>query len=93
MKGETIFFPKWIELMPLLEDNNLYKVAFKINLTYSHASKVVQELENLGFLTKEKLGRELKITFTERGLKMKEMCVEMHRMVKIDVPKSKRNRK
>jgi predicted transcriptional regulator len=45
-------------------------MARKVNLTYTHASKLIQDLVDAGLIEKNKEGRRLRLTLTDKGRKV-----------------------
>ena len=68
----------WQRIIILLEDaKNGSRVAYDLNLTYSHVIKCIVAMKNKGWIKIEKKGRENKFIFTKKGREMKKACETM----------------
>jgi len=66
-----MFTKKEVDLLTALYDNNelnLSKITMSKSMTYAHALKLVNDFEEKRLINKNKIGRELRIKFTEKGI-------------------------
>ena len=79
MNGESSIFlnekpvQALIKIRRTREDIYCSVVARKIDSTYAHTVKIIQELEDEGYLTSEKKGRRKILELTEKGQDMAEL--------------------
>ncbi len=68
-------------LLELRENNNTYgsKISRKINCTYSHTIKLTQQIEELGIIGREKVGRKTLLKLTKKG---KEITEYLNKIIK-----------
>ena len=61
------------------KDNKVYTsiISKKTDKTSSHVVKVINELQNKGYVKKEKSGRIKFISLTDKGLKIGENCNDL----------------
>ena len=70
-----IYVPMWIEtLMLIRRDIDLLEISKIMWGTYSHIHHIAKKFEELGWVTKEKIGRKNKYTFTEEGNEVVQAC-------------------
>ena len=73
----VIEIPRWMEVMAYIfrnDGDNLSKIHIRLNITYSHVSRLVQALVDLKMIRKKKIGRQSIVTLTEKGRVMAECC-------------------
>ena len=73
MKKQSCYFPRWVETLLFIANNNstyAIQVSKKINVTYSHLVTLVREFERIGLITAEKTGRIKYLIITEKGKNM-----------------------
>ena len=58
---------KWMQLLAHVEDDNLSRLSYKLDCTYSHLTKIMKEFEEKGWVNREKHGRTITNTLTEKG--------------------------
>ena len=75
--AQLLFRPKPLLLYINLSDN-LNQICKDINLTYAHASKVINVFQNEGLVTKNKIGRVQHFKFTKKGEKLKQLLINVH---------------
>jgi len=71
MDFKTCSLETAIKIFTALPDNTT-EVSKKSDLTYSHVSKVINDLEERELITSEKVGRVREIKLTVKGKRMKE---------------------
>jgi predicted transcriptional regulator len=70
--------PAVIKFMAFAEDDmNICQIQEKIRIMYSHILNMVRLLKSKGMIFTKKQGRELKITFTEKGNNFKYHCTKI----------------
>jgi predicted transcriptional regulator len=73
----------WVKILANIEQNNISKISYKLNVTYSHISKVINEFEKRKWVIKKKVnGREIRPVLTKEGLKVQEICLKMLQITK-----------
>lgn len=66
-----LYFPEWMRLVVELgRYGNLQQATLKIGLSYSHAHKIVRDLEQKGILSVKKEGRNLVMVPTVLGVEV-----------------------
>ncbi len=74
-------------------DKSLNRMCKEAGVWYPHSHGIVTWGETGGLLTRQRIGREVRITLTERGLKMAEACRAISEIVNgVEVQNEKRNR-
>jgi len=70
-----IYIPMWVETVILMEqDLDLLEISKVMWATYSHIHHIAKKFEELNWVTKEKIGRKNKYTFTEKGKVVAHNC-------------------
>ena len=73
--------PATIKFVALAEnDMNLCQIQEKIRIMYSHIVNITKLLRAKGMLFTKKEGRELKITFSEKGETFKHHCQQIKKL-------------
>ena len=57
-----------------IESDNMSRLSFKMDVTYSHLSKTAKEMEAKGWLTRIKRGRVNQFALTQKGIEMRQAC-------------------
>jgi len=60
-------FYKWTDLLLNIEQDNLSRICFRLDVTYSHATKIVEALLKEELISVKKEGRNNRYQLTERG--------------------------
>mgnify|MGYP006290759713 CR=1 FL=1 len=68
---------KWMQLLAHVEDNNLSRLSFKLDCTYSHLTKLVKEFDEKGWITREKVGRTIANRLTDKGKKVQNDTIKI----------------
>jgi predicted transcriptional regulator len=85
--GEDDFFSLMTRVKPLrifvnIENcENVSRLARKVNVTYSHTVKLINFLEELGFVKIEKEGRSNSLSYTGRGKKVQQWLLQGQRIL------------
>ena len=84
-KKKIIIFGRWTEIITELrkEDNpTMLQMSKDLNITYSHVSTIVKELERLKWVTSSKEGRVRIIKLTKIGEEMKQNIIPILKEIK-----------
>ena len=60
-------------LFSIRENKNIHQLSRESNMTTSHLSNVMDQFKREGIIEKEKKGREVEITLTEKGIELLEI--------------------
>ena len=66
-----------MKVIMCIEDSYIRNISYRLNVTYSHAWKIVNELRVGGFLiknSKTRLKNKKMYELTPKGIKLKEAC-------------------
>ena len=63
------------------KSNYVAKLSKELGITYSHAVKIINLLEEQKIVTKTKEGRKIKIELTQKGLDIQEHFKEIRRLL------------
>lgn len=66
-----------VQLNNPTKENYASKIARDIDCTYSHAIRIVQQLEEQGLVESEKKGRKKELELTESGQEIAELLSEL----------------
>lgn len=72
--SNIIIFHKWVDLITSLQPKNnlsMHRLSRKLDITYSHVSKLITEFERLNWIKTSIKGRERKIELTGKGEEIK----------------------
>lgn len=72
--SNIIIFHKWVDLLTSLqvkENPSMHRLSRQLDITYSHITKLVAEMERLNWIKTSKKGRERVISLTGKGEEMK----------------------
>lgn len=75
----------WQRAILYIDEMNTLRLSRKIDITYSHLTRIVRTFEKNGWITIRKKGRENVITLTKKGHEMQDNCRIMINMLKIRV--------
>ena len=64
----------WMKLIIVIEDDCLSRLSYKMDVTYSHLTIIVNEFEKRGWIIRSKDGRRVTNTLTKKGHAVKEVC-------------------
>lgn len=74
-RKNPIIVPMWVETMILMKQGHgLLEISKIMWATYSHIHNIAKNVELYGWVTKEKVGRTNKYTFTEKGDEVVKAC-------------------
>lgn len=71
MNGIGIVFPTFMKVLKIIKQNPnilMAQISLFNKITYSHVNRIKNELVKDGFLTEQKIGRDLKLKLTESGV-------------------------
>lgn len=66
-----------MRVLPKIETTIKHRLAFKLGITFSHLSKIVNEFEKKGWVKKNKVGRIWDYELTSKGFKISRLCDEL----------------
>ena len=83
MKNRFQTRPILWEIMLVIQNENMSKLSKESNVTFSHLSKIINELEKLKIVTSHmgKSRRERIITLTLKGTKILKKMVEINKLL------------
>jgi len=79
---------KWVETLAFLLNNNspsVNSIAKGIDVTYSHTMKIVNVLEEMGFIKSNKSGRNRSIKLTRAGTELAKSCSHIISFLENDI--------
>ena len=80
---KDLYIPIWMRIMCEIEKSklNMLKLAYKLNISYSHFVNVMEILTKKKLLTMEKKGREYDIRMTKKGKKVSILTQKLYSLL------------
>lgn len=75
-KLRFFYIPHWMKVLAHAENPNMLDISKKADITYSHVFQIARAFEKVGYVTREKIGRERKMKLTEKGERIRGLCLE-----------------
>ena len=75
----------WQRAILHIDEMNLSRLSYRIDMTYSHLSKIVKEMVGRKWVVVTKHGRTNKITLTKKGEQMRDACQIIANELRTDV--------
>lgn len=64
------------------EKTNIHQNSMKVRVTYSHYQNIIKSMERIGIIHTEKIGRIIKIRFTDEGKQVREHLSALNELFK-----------
>lgn len=82
MRTQKMGLYSWMKILPLLKNKTANVISKELDTTPSHVYSIINEFESLGWITREKNGREILCIFTKKGLEITRVCEELAKLIK-----------